>query len=370
MELTIDRADLIQSLGLAQGVVERRNTMPILANILLEAQDDQLSISATDLEVHVKRGSPAKVKTPGLATVGARKLFELVRELGPGEVTLRSLDNDFVEVTSNRSKVKLVGLAPADFPSFPQGADKDGTTIEMAVESLSRAIDRTLFAVSADDTRPHLGGVLLTAHETGFRFVGTDGHRLALADLEIGGGGGSLEKGIILPRKGLAELRKLLDEVEGTANIRLLGNAIRVEQGHVVLVMRLIDGEFPNYEQVVPESSKISVSVDKGDLFAALRRVSVVASDRARGVRFGLSKGQLKVSASSPDFGEASEEIEIEYPGEPVEVGFNARYLTDVLAVLPEDRRVVIGLSDESSAGVISSEDDATYRYVVMPMRL
>ena len=186
MEFTIDRSDLMQSLGLAQGVVERRNTMPILANVLLEAEGDQLSISATDLEVHLKRTCSAKVKKTGSATVGARKLFELIRELGAGEVTIRSLDNDFVEVTSNRSKVKLVGLAPADFPTFPTGSSKGGTNIELAVESLQKAIDRTLFAVSTDDTRSHLGGVLLTATDGGFRFVGTDGHRLALADVDIG----------------------------------------------------------------------------------------------------------------------------------------------------------------------------------------
>lgn len=371
MEFTIDRADLLQSLGLAQGVVERRNTMPILANILVEADGEHLAVSATDLEVHIKRGCAAKVKTAGTATVGARKLFELIRELKPGEVTLRSLDNDFVEITSNRSKVKLVGLAPSDFPNFPQRSSKSGTTIELAVESLSQAIDRTLFAVSSDDTRAHLGGVLLTAHEGGIRFVGTDGHRLALADLEVGDSGGdAIEKGIILPRKGLAELRKLLDEAEGTAKIRLLGNALRVEQGDVELVMRLVDGEFPNYEQVVPDSTNIRVAVDRGELFSALRRVSVVASDRARGVRIGLEKNLLKVSASSPDFGEASEEIEIKYSGDPINVGFNARYLTDVLNVLPEDRGVVLGLSDETSAGVISSEDDDSYSYVVMPMRL
>lgn len=370
MEFTIDRADLIQGLGLAQGVVERRNTMPILANVLLQAQGDSLSISATDLEVHVKRTTSVSVKTDGSATVGARKLFELIRELGPGEVTIRSLDNDFIEVTSKRSKVKLVGLAPADFPTFPQGSGKDATTIELAVEALQVAIDRTLFAVSTDDTRAHLGGVLLTPQGKGFRFVGTDGHRLALADLETGGSSGSVDKGIILPRKGLSELRKLLDEAEGTASIGLLGNAIRVDQGNVELVMRLVDGEFPNYEQVVPDSTAISVGVEKAELFAALRRVSVVASDRARGVRIGLKKGQMTVSASSPDFGEASEELEIDYKGKDVEVGFNARYLTDVLGVLPEDRRVVVGLTDETSAGVISTEDDDSYRYVVMPMRL
>jgi DNA polymerase-3 subunit beta len=371
MEFTIDRSDLMQSLGLAQGVVERRNTMPILANVLLEAEGDQLSISATDLEVHLKRTCSAKVKKTGSATVGARKLFELIRELGAGEVTIRSLDNDFVEVTSNRSKVKLVGLAPADFPTFPTGSSKGGTNIELAVESLQKAIDRTLFAVSTDDTRSHLGGVLLTAADGGFRFVGTDGHRLALADVDIGKSDkGSVEKGIILPRKGLAELRKLLDEAEGNANIRLLGNAIRVEQSNVDLVMRLVDGEFPNYEQVVPESTKISVAVDKGEFFAALKRVSVVASDRARGVRLHLEKGLLRVAASSPDFGEASEELAVDYKGAKVEVGFNARYLTDVLGVLPEDQRVTLGLSDETSAGVISTEEDDSYRYVVMPMRL
>jgi len=368
MEFSIDRGEFTQALALTQGVVERRNTMPILANVLLEASDD-LSISATDLEVHIRRRCGAKVTQAGAATVAARKFYELVRELRPGDVTIRLLDNHFVEVVSGRSRVRLVGLPAVDFPTFPQADGSSGSSFTIEVETFARMIDRTLFAVSTDDTRAHLGGVYLTGTDGMLRFVGTDGHRLALVNQPVAGSS-SPEKGIILPRKGLAELRRLLEGREGDASVGIGGNVVRVEMADVTMVMRLIDGEFPNYEQVIPDAVKFRVAVSKDDLLSALKRVSVVASDRSRGVRLAVSSGQLTVSASSPDFGEASEEVEVSYDGDDMTVGFNSRYLTDVLAVLPDSKKVEIGLIDDGSPGVIRTEDDDTYSYVVMPMRL
>lgn len=368
MEFSIDRSEFMQGLSPTQGVVERRNTLPILANVLLEAGND-LAISATDLEVHIRRRCTAKVKTPGAATVGARKLLELVRELKPGEITVRSLENQFVEVISGRSRVKLVGLPASDFPAFPHGEEKAKPTFTIAPDVLAQMIDRTLFAVSTDETRPHLGGVYLTSGEDTLRFVGTDGHRLALVDQPVKGAK-PIANGIILPRKGLAELRRLLDDGEGPVSAYVTSNALRVQQGRVELVMRLVDGEFPNYEQVIPKTAKSKVVVDKNEILSALRRVSVVASDRARGIKLFVSDGQLTVSASSPDFGEASEEIEVTYAGDGLSVGFNCRYLTDVLSVLPDDQRVEIALIDDASPGVIRAQDDESYSYVVMPMRL
>jgi DNA polymerase-3 subunit beta len=368
MDFSIDRGDCLQGLSLTQGVVERRNTLPILANVLLEAKGSDLFLTASDLEVHIKYRCAAKVRTPGAATLAARRFFEFVRELKPGELGVRLLENQFVEVVSGRSRVKLVGLPAADFPAFPK-AEKGSSTFSLRGEVLARMIDSTLFAVSTDETRAHLGGVHLSAQDGQLRFVGTDGHRLALIEEPVSGA--QVEpKGIILPRKGLTELRKLLESGEGEAKLTTSGNSVRIERGNVELVMRLIDGEFPNYEQVIPKSVKHAISVEKAEFLSALRRVSVVASDRARGVKLQVSSGQLTVSASSADFGEASAEIEIAYDGEPIGVGFNSRYLTDVLAVLPDDRRVEIGLSDDVSPGVIRVEDDEAYRYIVMPMRL
>ncbi len=368
MEFSIDRGEFTQALALTQGVVERRNTMPILANVLLEAGED-LSIAATDLEVHIKRRCGAKVAQAGSATVAARKFYELVRELAPGDVTIRLLDNHFVEVTSGRSRVRLVGLPAEDFPTFPQADGSSDSSFTIDVEILARMIDRTLFAVSTDDTRAHLGGVFLTGSDELMRFVGTDGHRLALVSQPVSGASAP-EKGIILPRKGLAELRRLIEGRDGEASVSIGGNVVRVELADVALVMRLIDGEFPNYQQVIPGEVKFRVAIAKDELLSALKRVSVVASDRSRGVRLALAKDQLTVSASSPDFGEASEELEVSYDGDDLTVGFNSRYLTDVLAVLADTEKVEIGLIDDVSPGVISSEGDDTYSYVVMPMRL
>ncbi|HEY8516633.1 MAG TPA: DNA polymerase III subunit beta [Candidatus Binatia bacterium] len=368
MEFSIDRSEFLQGLSPTQGVVERRNTLPILANVLLEAKNG-LTIAATDLEVHIRRRCNAKVKTAGAATVGARKLLELVRELKPGEITVRALENQFIEVVSGRSRVKLVGLPAADFPAFPQSDAKAKPTFSIPSETLAQMIDRTLFAVSTDETRPHLGGVYMTANDATLRFVGTDGHRLALVDQPVKDVK-PLEKGIILPRKGLAELRRLLDDGDGVVSATVTANGLRVQQGDVELVMRLVDGEFPNYEQVIPKTMRSKIVVDKTELLSALRRVSVVASDRARGVKLHIGEGQLTISASSPDFGEASEEIEVAYSGEPLSVGFNSRYLTDVLAVLPDEQRVELALIDDASPGIVRSEEDDSYSYVVMPMRL
>jgi DNA polymerase-3 subunit beta len=370
VEFSIDRSELLESLALTQGVVERRNTLPILANVLLEARgESDLTVVATDLEVHISRSCKASIRSPGAATVGARKLYEFVRELRPGDITLRLLENQFIEVSAGRSRVRLVGLSAADFPAFPRGEEREGMTLVMPAEQLARLIDLTLFAVSTDETRAHLGGVYLCGGEGVIRFVGTDGHRLALADQALEGAMLS-GPGIILPRKGLAELRKILDGADGNTHLTTGGNAVRVEYRGVQLVMRLIDGEFPNYEQVIPKSTRFQIVVEKAELLSALKRVSVVASDRARGVKLNVSADQLVVSASSPDHGDASEEIGIAYSGDEMTVGFNARYLTDVLGVLPDGASVEIGLSDDVSPGVIRPRDDDTYSYVVMPMRL
>ncbi len=369
MEFSVDRGEFLQGLSLTQGVVERRNTLPILANVLLDASGKDLSIAATDLEVHLRRRCTAKIRESGAATVGARKLFEFVRELKPGDVTVRLLENHFVEIVSGRSRVKLVGLPAGDFPSFPQVDEKDGVVVDLPCDTLARMIECTLFAVSTDETRPHLGGVLLSKSENVLRLVGTDGHRLAL--VEEGSAQGSGEtKGAILPRKGLVEVQKLIVGEEGRARLSVGSNTARVVRANVELVMRLVDGEFPNYEQVIPKAASHQIAIDKSELLSALRRVSVVASDRARGVKLQATTGQLAVSASSPDFGEASEEIEVAYEGAELAVGFNSRYLTDVLAVLPDDQRVEISLIDDASPGVIRSDEDDSYRYVVMPMRL
>jgi DNA polymerase III subunit beta len=369
MEFSIDRGEFVQALAQAQGVVERRNTMPILANVLIEADSD-VAICATDLEVHIRRSCSARVRTPGSATVAARKLYEFVRELPPGEVTIRSLDNLFVEVSSGRSRVKLVGLSPSEFPAFTVAETGNNSRVSLPADLLSRTIDRVIFAVSTDDTRANLSGVLLSASAGSLRFVGTDGHRLALVDHPLADQD-LLITGVIMPRKGLVEARKLVEEAAGEeVELSIHGNALRIDRGLVSLQMRLVDGEFPNYEQVLPKGTKYSVVVAQGELLAALRRVAVVASERARGVRVQFSRGQLVVSASSPDFGEANEEIEVEFDGPDCSVGFNAKYLTDVLGTIQDTQNVEIGISDEGSPGVIRIHGDESYRYVVMPMRM
>ena len=371
MELSVRREDLVRGLYLVQGVVERRNTLPILANVLLESTEGGLGLTATDLEVGVRNTVPGQVKKRGAVTVGARKLYEIAREAAAEEMVLKSSQSGWVEVLAGRSKFKIVSLDPKDFPQLPLGADvPEGVRVRIAAGTLREMIDRTLFAVSTDETRFNLSGVFMTTGESGaLRMVATDGHRLAMVDRQVTEA--KLERGVIMPRKGLVEARKLLDEMgEGELTLAVSPKDVRINTPGVSFFMRLVEGEFPDYRQVIPGAPGAQARANRDDLLAALRRISLLASERSRGVKFHLERGRLDLSASNPDQGEASEDIEVSYGGEALTVGFNARYLIDVLTVHAEGDVIEISLTDEVGPGVVRGSQDPDFTYVVMPMRL
>jgi len=371
MELSIQREDLVRGLHLVQGVVERRNTLPILANVLLEPAEGGLAFSATDMEVGLRGLVPAQVKRKGSVTLNARKLYEIAREAAAEEVVLRSAQAGWVEVLAGRSKFRIVSLDPKDFPQLPLGPDAaPGTTIRIAAGTLREMIDKTLFAVSSDETRFNLSGVFLGSGEDGgLRVVATDGHRLAMVDRRVPEA--KLERGVIMPRKGLAEVRRLLEDTEDAeATVIVAPKDVRLLLKSVSFFMRLVEGEFPDYRQVIPGAARVQARANRNDLLAALRRISLLASERSRGVKLHLERGRLELSASNPDQGEASEDIEVSYGGDPLTIGFNARYLIDVLAVHAEGDVIEIGLTDEVGPGVLRGSQDPEYTYVVMPMRL
>jgi DNA polymerase-3 subunit beta len=369
MKITLGSEDFLRILARTQGVVEKRHSMAILTNLLIEAGNDQISITATDLEVSLKQSCPAKVAEGGAATVSARKIFEIVRETNSDEIAVHTTKNLGISVSYGRSKFKLMGIDPADHPGMPANESKPVAKFEIETSQLAEMISKTIFAVSTDDARSNLAGVHVDqADEKGhLRFVSTDGHRLAMIDRKVKG---TLPtSGVILPRKGLVELSKLLSEETGSVAITIYEREAVAEAGGCLLSMRLVEGAFPDYNQVVPKETPNVVQIDRDALLHSVRRASLLSSDRAHGVRFRFSQDKLEITASNPDLGEAEEEMEVSYHGKELDIGFNARYLLDVLAILPENSQLEMGLGDQLSPGVIRI-DDANYQYVVMPMRI
>ncbi|MFZ1887357.1 MAG: DNA polymerase III subunit beta [Candidatus Binataceae bacterium] len=380
MGLVIDRAALQTALAMMQGIVERRTTVPILGHVLLEPGSGSLRLSATDLEVGICTEIAARTAKDKSITLNARKLFEIVREAEGDEVKLDTLDNDWVELKCGRAKFKMMGLDPRSFPAMPSqstakpenAAAKKVLKAELGIAStvLASMIDKTVFSVSPDEARYNLSGVYLeAAGPGGVRMVATDGHRLSMVEREAPGF--TMEGGAIIPRKGLQELRKILDQTgDQDVKLSLDGQLAYMKRGSTEVSMRLVEGEFPDYRGVIPKESKHAIAVDRDALFAAIKRAAIFSNERYHGVKFALTSGSLTVSSTSPEMGEASESLDVDFRGEEFAIGFNANYLREVLGVIPSGNKVELGLSDDVSPGVVRTEADTKFTYVVMPMRL
>ena len=377
MGIVVERQSLMNGLSLVQGIVERRNTVPILGHVLIEPEAQSLRLAATDLEVGISTQVPCKSGKEKSLTLNARKLFEIVRETEGEEFSINSLDNDWVELKCGRSRFKMMGLDPRSFPAMPsqstksEGARKSvKAALPVSAAVLATMIDKTLFAVSPDEARYNLSGVYLEAHDAGkARMVATDGHRLSMIDRVVPGF--AMEGGTIIPRKGLTELRKLLDQ-GGDSEVTLLldGQLASLKRGPTEVSMRLVEGEFPDYRGVVPKQTKYHIKVGRDALQASIKRAAIFSNERYHGVKLALASGALTVSSTSPEMGEASETIDVDYRGDEFAVGFNAAYLLQALAVIPADSEIDLGLSDEASPGLLRTPSDSEFSYVVMPMRL
>ena len=368
MEIKAKRGGLISTLYWTQSIVERRNTMPILANVLIEAQKGSIRITATDLEVGVRGEVEGDVHREGTVTVNAKKLYEIIREAPDEQVVLKRLENEWVEIRSGKSVFKIVGLDAKEFPQFPKFDVKSLSTTPAS--TLREMIEHTIFSVSTDETRYSLNGVFVEQGDSGkVRMIPTDGHRLAFDEKSVGSLG--LSKGVILPRKGLAELKKLLESgVDSVVSLGFKDNMGLVAKDRIELFMRLIDGDFPDYTKVIPHGNPNIAKLEHEELLQALRRVSILSSERYKGIKMDFSEDKVSISANNPDLGEAVEEIEAEYKGKPISIGFNARYLIDVLGVLGGDGEIDVELKDELSPSVIKKNNLDGYLYVLMPMRL
>ncbi|HNP15898.1 MAG TPA: DNA polymerase III subunit beta [Terrimesophilobacter sp.] len=374
MILTISKSELQRGLGRIQSIVEKRNSMPILSNVRLEAvkskSSGELKLAATDLEVGIHGSHEAKVKKAGGVTVAARKLHEIIRELPDEDVELATTDNNYLEVKCARSHFTLAGTAVEEYPTLPGASPKKLIPMQAAV--LSQMIERTMYATCADETRYNLNGVYVEVlPDVGkLRMVATDGHRLACVDRTIAEGLEDLPAGIIIPRKGLAELKRLVDEDDADEiELGFEGNSGLVRKGDVTLAMRLIEGEFPNYRQVIPKEPGRRLSVASEPFSKALRRVHLLSSQQSHSVKLEVKEGVVAISTRNPDLGEAREELDVDYAGEEMEIGFNAKYLIEALQAL-NAKEINLGLQDNLSPVQVRPADDDESLAVVMPMRL
>ena len=372
MKLVIERGELLRALGHVTSVVEKRTTIPILSNVLLKATGATLQLKATDLEREVIEQAPASIGQAGAVTVSAHMLHDIVRKLSDGaEVELtRDADKERLTLTSGQSRFALQTLAPEDFPDLAAGDLSH--RFEIAAHDLKRLIDKTRFAISTEETRYYLNGIYLHTAQRGseqtLRAVATDGHRLAQVDLELPKGAAGMP-GIIIPRKTVHELQRLLEAGEHPVGIGVSAAKVRFEIGTVTLTSKLIDGSFPDYGRVIPQGNNKDLTVSNAEFMGAVDRVSTIASERGRAVKLALTSNKLVLSVNNPDGGSATEEIAVDYSAEPLEIGFNARYLLDIAGQLEGDT-ACFKLADPGSPTMVRDVGDESALYVLMPMRV
>jgi DNA polymerase-3 subunit beta len=372
MEFTVSKADLVRELSLSQGVVEKKTTIPILSNVLLEASGDRISLTATDLELGIRCSCPARVKKEGAGTVPARKLLDFVRLLPEGDITMKFLDNHWASIVCGRSKTRIAGMSRESFPELPQMPAK---IADIPVKTMASLIARTQFAISMEESRFTLNGALLIIRPEGLIMVATDGHRLAFVQAGAGESGQvSQNYRALVPRKAMAELVKLADSEGADAVATFAGddNHLFFQVGHRLLITRKLTGNFPDYERVLPKDHTLTARLQKEEIRSAIERVAQFADERSRAIRVQFTTNEVRIFSSSVEMGESEESVNSEYQGPDLEIGFNAQYLLDFLRVIAQDQ-VTFELKDQKSAGELRPAGEGVtdqYRYVVMPMRI
>ncbi|MBU2550015.1 MAG: DNA polymerase III subunit beta [Proteobacteria bacterium] len=371
LNLRLKKDELLKGVSQTQSIAERRSSMPILSNVLLEAQDGSLAITATDLEISFKGTYEAEVVEQGLLTVPARKFYEIVRVLGDEALTLTESENNSLVITGSRSTYTLHGLSAEDFPPMPDYSEVNFMEIES--DLLLDMIEKTIYSIATEETRYNLAGVYVEKADQNdqglLRMVSTDGHRLSLVEKKVAGIGKlGLEKGVIISKKGVTEVRKLVEEGQGL-QLGFTANSAVVKSERTVLVMRLLDGRFPDYSLVIPKKNDKIMHVGRKEFLEMLRRVSVMSSDDYKGVKFSLTPKDLSLIAVNPDLGEARESMPVEYEGEPLDIGFNPRYFIEALSAL-KGETVTVALRETEHPCLLTSTGDGGYQGVVMPMKI
>ena len=368
MEFRIAAEELTKALHRAQGIAERKTTIPILANVLVQAKKTGVSLTAFDLDIGLVSEHPAEVIKEGAIPLSSKTLFDIVRALPDAKVTIKRTGNNAVEIVSGGAHIKLLGMPAEEYPALPK--EEKSNLVKAEGKTLLEMIEKTSFAISTDETRYILNGLYFEPGEKNrVKVVATDGHRLSLVDRQMEGDF-KLKKGVILPRKGLMELRRLLEEAPDAECFLGFGDTSAVfKKSGLSMFMRLIDGQFPDYKEVIPKEQEKSLKLNRVTLLDTLKRISLLSEEKSHAVRVELAENRLRISSQNPDLGEAHEDVPVEYTGKKVEVGFNARYLVDALQVMSTDE-VLFEIVDEQSPGVLRPAGDRSYTAVIMPMRI
>ena len=371
MELTIQKQPLLDGLQMVQGIVEKKSSMPILSNVLLETVEEGVHIVATDLQIGLRLTCPAKIKQPGGITVLARKFFEIIRELPDGDIYLRLNENNRLFISCKDIQYQLVGLPLLDFPALPETEQNQLISLEGAL--IREMIQKTIFSISIEDTRYNLSGIYFEhldqeGHKI-LRMVATDGHRLSLMDKEIGEFNEEVfPKGVLLPRKAVSELLKILDK-PGPIQFGFKDNNGLIVKDQMLFIMRLLDRKFPDYNLVLPKKKDKIMSIPKNDFLDAMRRMAVLSTDKYKGVKIILTKGKMEIQSINPEIGEAKESLSLEYKEEKMDIGFNPRYFIDALQVMKSEK-VIMELNDGVSPAILKGEEDPGYVALIMPMKI
>lgn len=368
MKFIIKKGVFQTCLGKIQGIAERKSTIPILSNILITGEKNAINIIATDLEIGVMEITEADKVEKGSLCAPARKLYDIVKELPEEQVEVQSGENFWVSIKAGKTVINLPGLDPKEFPTFP--LTEGSAYFNIGAFDLLEMIEKTVFAASSEESRFNLNGIYMEKvnkeKEDFFRMVATDGHRLSMVDKALKS---TVEKGIIVSKRGLTELKRVLGDSEAEVAISLQDNNCIFKTERTIVVVRLLEGGYPDYQQVIPTANDKHIKLDRKVFTGALRRAHVIASEKGEGVKFTIQNNTMIIRTGGPDVGDVQEEINIDYQGDPIEVSFNARYLLDILNIL-DTEKVKMELKEELSSGVIRPIDGENYLYVIMPMRL
>ena len=372
MEFTVNKTDLTRELSLSQGVVEKKTTIPILSNVLIETQGDRVVLTATDLELGIRCSCPARVVKAGAVTIPARRLLDYVRLLPDADIAVKLGENQWANLVCGRSRTRIAGMSRESFPELPEMPE---VLAELPASLLTSMIAKTIFAISAEESRFTLNGALLLLRPSGLTMVSTDGHRLAMVDSAAELPGVTSNYRALLPRKAMSELLKLAGEAAVDASIKFSGdeNHLFFQLGERLLISRKLTGNFPDYERVLPKEHPHSVEIKRDELRSAIERVSQFSDERSRAIRFQVLPGEVKVYSSLSETGESEESVPVEYGGTNVEIGFNSQYMLDFLRAVPEES-VSFSFRDPHTAGELrpggAESGKFQYRYVIMPMRI
>ncbi|MBI5198681.1 MAG: DNA polymerase III subunit beta [Nitrospirae bacterium] len=373
MKIQVKREEILKVIQRTQGIVEKKSTMPILSNLLIETEKGGIDIVATDLEIGIRDKCPATVLEEGGVALSARKIFEILREINGEDILIEKENNNWVKITNGHSEFRIMGIGKEEFPALPEA--KEATILTLDADLLNKMLKKTIYASGESDSRYVLNGLLFAlrpaAKNISLTIVGTDGHRLAIINKSIEANNTGLkgEQSVIIPKKAAIEIKKLLDEGDETLSIGLDKNHIIFKRGNTILLSRLIEGNYPSYEQVLVTTHDKKIALNRDLFMGALRRVSILSKEKTNAVKLDIEKDKILLSTSNPDMGEAKEELKASYKGESLAIGFNARYLIDALGAM-DSENITIDLYDPLSPAFLMEEGETDYKCVVMPMRI